>query len=546
MNMKQLTFEETSTILSVMTTQQRGLIGKMCKSPERFKPNDEKDKQLIDFINEFQKDLSYSEKIYLLANKKEEPEYCSCGNVCVFNTSTYQYGKFCSIECRNKQRKESPNCAKKFKIDDVIYSRIDEAAADLIISRHVLLSRCISNKYPEYQFYPDHQEGLDKIKNQLMKKDVRLVDENFLTEAKQNRITITELCDICNVDSNDIRNAMMLFDIETNFEQLPESVTNILNDKDQMRVLIKKYGSGDKLAKEIGCSPTTALNKLADHDINYKVISKGEIEIAAYIESILQDVEISKQNRKHIGKKEIDIYLPDLKIGFEHNGVYWHRENNDSHRQKYRLAKKAGIRLIQIFEDDWILKQDLVKRKIASILNVQDERVYARKCEIVDDLKTYDIRKFYDVNHIYGFKSCNLHVALKHENAIVAMMSFRKNKLERYATSVNVVGGFSKLLTHIQNIKKFETIETFADLCWSDEDQNVYTKHGFVKESITQPNYYWVVNGKKERRQKYMKGNLKKFDNYSDEKSETQIMTEKGYWKIYDAGHAKFVKHYPT
>ena len=69
--------------------------------------------------------------------------------------------------------------------------------------------------------------------------------------------------------------------------------------------------------------------------------SKAESEISSYIKSIYND-EISLSNRNILNGKELDIYLPDIKLAIEYNGFYYHslehgRENinNNYHLNKY-------------------------------------------------------------------------------------------------------------------------------------------------------------------------------------------------------------------
>ena len=48
---------------------------------------------------------------------------------------------------------------------------------------------------------------------------------------------------------------------------------------------------------------------------------------------------------------EIDIYLPELKIGFEFNGLYWHSElfkDKNYHLDKTKYFKENGIRIIHV------------------------------------------------------------------------------------------------------------------------------------------------------------------------------------------------------
>lgn len=68
---------------------------------------------------------------------------------------------------------------------------------------------------------------------------------------------------------------------------------------------------------------------------------------------------------------ELDVIIPELKLAFEYDGLYWHSEqikNNDYHNWKTNFCKKEGYTLIHIFENEWVYKQDIVKSRIASLL----------------------------------------------------------------------------------------------------------------------------------------------------------------------------------
>jgi len=74
--------------------------------------------------------------------------------------------------------------------------------------------------------------------------------------------------------------------------------------------------------------------------------------------------------------------LPDLKIAFEFNGLYWHNEEhkpNNYHLNKTELCEEKGIQLIHIWEDDWRYKQDIVKSMILNKLGKTPNKIYAQK-----------------------------------------------------------------------------------------------------------------------------------------------------------------------
>lgn len=52
------------------------------------------------------------------------------------------------------------------------------------------------------------------------------------------------------------------------------------------------------------------------------------------------------------GKFEIDVLVPDLKVGIEYNGVFYHKNRTGKDEAKKRAAESCGIRLIRLIESD--------------------------------------------------------------------------------------------------------------------------------------------------------------------------------------------------
>lgn len=57
-------------------------------------------------------------------------------------------------------------------------------------------------------------------------------------------------------------------------------------------------------------------------------------------------------NRYKYNGRELDIYLPNLNIGIEYNGRYYHRNRAQQDNEKYGFFKDRGIRVIVIYEGD--------------------------------------------------------------------------------------------------------------------------------------------------------------------------------------------------
>lgn len=101
--------------------------------------------------------------------------------------------------------------------------------------------------------------------------------------------------------------------------------------------------------------------------------SKGEKELCQYIKSLYSG-EILENTRKFIGGKELDIYLPELKLTFEYNGEYWHQFHEEKepgyHKNKRKACKENGIKLIEVWENDWKKNNQQIKDLISKHLQI--------------------------------------------------------------------------------------------------------------------------------------------------------------------------------
>ena len=115
------------------------------------------------------------------------------------------------------------------------------------------------------------------------------------------------------------------------------------------------------------------IQKVIDYDNNtYKVYSLLEKKIVNSIKSVYSG-EVIENSRKIIAPQEIDIYLPQLKLAIEFNGLYYHSQlrnkTKEYHLNKSIVCRKKGIRLIHIYEFEDIDKQILL---LLSLINGND------------------------------------------------------------------------------------------------------------------------------------------------------------------------------
>lgn len=258
---------------------------------------------------------------------------------------------------------------------------------------------------------------------------------------------------------------------------------------------------------------------------------------------------IVKNDRSVLNGKEIDIYLPDDKIGIEFNGDYWHSDifyadhggRSTQAQEKSLNAEKKGVFLFTIFEREWndprIRKS--IQDRLSSILILNKEKIPARKCVLVE-LSSKERSEFLNQNHIQGNSGANLGYGLKYNGELVACMTFshpKNNKytweLTRYCTKhgVTVQGGASKLFKEFieEHLNSGDTVSSYNDITKTKGD--LYKILGFECVSVNAPNYVWINFKTKDMRTRYQE----------QKAGEVERMHSLGYHRVCDCGTKTWV-----
>jgi hypothetical protein len=293
----------------------------------------------------------------------------------------------------------------------------------------------------------------------------------------------------------------------------------------------------------------TICNKIDRHT------SGIEIKFTEEIKRIYEG-KIILNSRNVISPYEIDIYIPDLKLAFEFNGIYWHSElykDSDYHKIKSDRCLSDGIQLLHIWEDDWIYKQDIIKSIIINKLGKIQNKIGARKCKIKEIRDNKLIKCFLDENHIQGFIGSKIKLGLFYNGELVSLMTFgnlRKSlgqfakegsyEMLRFCNKLNtsVIGGASKLFKYF--IKNYEVKKIISYSDNSRGQGNLYKQLRFNFVHETDTNYYWIIDGVRKHRFNFRKDKLVK-EGADPNKTEIQIMSEKGYYRIFDCGSKKWI-----
>ena len=278
--------------------------------------------------------------------------------------------------------------------------------------------------------------------------------------------------------------------------------------------------------------------------------SKPEKELQEFIKENYQGT-IEENTKQVMYPQELDIYLPELKLAFEFNGVYWHNElnkPNDYHFSKTNRCEHKGIKLVHIYEDDWYYKNDTIKSSILELLNknpILDIKNY--KISEVSDLES---KKFVLENSLKHEIASRINLGLYVDSKLVSLMSFNRLSYKNFPlNSYNLVRFCNKNYLSIPNsfdilLKEFlksvssgSKIVSFVDRGNSNEEY--FKRNGFKEVNRSEPEYQYVVDGIRTYKANFSKSELVKAG-FDSTKTEHQIMLEREIYRIYDSGSLKF------
>ncbi len=472
--------------------------------------------------------FEYANKNNLLGKTKDdsirEERLCiQCGNK--FTERIKHKRKICSNECRLIWNNKIEN--KNNRLDKSKQSLIEKYGIDSLFKKKDFQDKIKKDFYVKYNVdHPMHiDKFVDKLKDTIRKKHIpKLIDK-----LSDNKIEIID-----DYISNKDRNTSKPYKFKC--LECENIFTSTL------------LGSG-KIPICRKCNP---------------LIKNSSIE--QLVKDILNEKKLNFLNndRKILDGKEIDLLVSDYNIGFEINGNYYHSEihgekDKKYHIEKTKLTNSKNIKLIHIFEDEIILKSNIVKSRINNILGLTTTRIPARKC-IIKEISKKESINFLNENHIQGNSVDKIRIGLYYQNILVSVMTFGNKRkvlgnktntnedyeLVRFCNVLNtsVIGGFSKLLNFF--IKKYtpKSIVTYADIRWSgiNPENTVYMKNRFKYVENTPPNYWYVKTDdflNRMHRFNFRKDILVK-EGFDKKLTEWEIMKIKGFDRIWDCGSMKF------
>ena len=248
-----------------------------------------------------------------------------------------------------------------------------------------------------------------------------------------------------------------------------------------------------------------------------------------------------ENNVKILDGKEIDIYIPEIKLGIEFNGLYWHGESMGKdkyyHQNKTFDGFNCDIDFIHIFEDEWISKQEIVKSLLKSKMNVSNN-VDLGKC-LIKEITQEEAFEFLNENSLVSIKEGLVYLGLQLDCELVALLSIGLSSDYEYEIldycellDNEVPGGLMKLFYNFIELCNPLSVIVNADLRFGRF--NIYSRSGFYFKETTEPNFYYMKNGKRLKSEELI---FKENDNELSEWKNAQL---NGYDRIWDSGNITY------
>ena len=508
----------------------------ICKVFTYLSKNDE---DIRNYLNGFP-GKTLKEKLFVAVTNQSST--CPLGNERPYVDRLYRYG-MCRSFCECQVKKKIETMTDRYGVSNPMH--VEDVKKKLVAAnteRFGGASPFNSNAVQE------------KARSTLL--DRYGVDNVFKSANHQEQIkrTLVDRYGVSNPTLNpDIRKRQ----IETNFARYGDVnfmkskhsplALEVLDNPVKLEQQIRQSGIR-ALADELNIHTTTIYNYVKRHDLDLGKGSSYEHELIHFLAD--HDIKCIHGDRTSIAPLELDVLIPDFNLAIEINGLYWHSDahkSKDYHVEKLNKCTEAGLRLVSVFEDEWLERSDLIKAKILNLCGQSIRGCGARKLQIAR-IPNKDAHEFVQQHHIQGRTgySTSSYGAF-HNGRLVAAMQFNKQRssmdieLIRYCTDGKVYPGiFSRLLKHAITSEHMTKVVSFADRRFSEGD--VYARNGFTLQTVTKPDYRYV-----KRTQTYHKSNFtkkriqEKFGLDMTAITESQAMRELGYLRIYDCGKLKYI-----
>lgn len=228
--------------------------------------------------------------------------------------------------------------------------------------------------------------------------------------------------------------------------------------------------------------------------------SNEELELYNSIRLTAPDLTIYRGDRLILHGRELDIWIPSLKLAFEYDGLFYHNASKKDepyyHLYKTVECEKQGIRLVHVFSDDWTVRKPQTLDFIYKILG----KYQVLNTYYVAEISKSEGKQFLDNTHLRGNdNNAKKYLALIYNGDIVSVISLRERdkdlEITRYAErrGIHSPNGLKDFCDFIFNKYK---CDIYATVDRSIDDGSDFKKAGFQEIAATEPGCFYTKDFK--------------------------------------------------
>ena len=215
----------------------------------------------------------------------------------------------------------------------------------------------------------DNASQIDEVKQKILRANRKNWGVDYISQLPDKRQALSENMKLHSTHLNSINKSNLEIKLHKKFNLLGLEFVSIIDTSIYLARCLKRHEF--HIHKNTLNDRTRNKNTICTICNPIKSGSDGEKQLCQFIESIYPGTILKNYRDSY----EIDVFLPDLNVGFEFNGIYWHSSvyrDKFYHDNKLKYFADKGVNIFYVWEDDWINNNDMIKLYIKYIIDIKN------------------------------------------------------------------------------------------------------------------------------------------------------------------------------
>lgn len=317
----------------------------------------------------FLKNTHVLERVYCIVNDISSKPKCAnskCDNTLSFKDSCYGYGKYCSYKCRPKKKLKSYNPSIDLSEEQLYHLIVNCKYSPLAISLQIGVDwKIVFEILSQYDWF-ELSHYVDTLR------DRQLYYENcYIIE----QLPLSEISDQLGLSQEEIKKTLIGLHIpiipneKRSNKSSKEVLKNIKNKEWLIHQHITLYKSVTQIAHENNVDYELIEEQLKIHNIQInRVVELLKNRIPLYDLIHNMRVEYRLDDLRTAYPYCLDIFLPNHKLAINFYNPFWIKDIKEYHDDIVKKCKERNIRVIAIYQDEWLSNPTKIKNKIKTII----------------------------------------------------------------------------------------------------------------------------------------------------------------------------------